>query len=139
MAVPKPRDAVTPGGAVHGLDVWSPVGMLSGPVFRVVDDHLIVATSAPSLEAGVALARTSASWSTPDWVGAARPPDEIAVVQLNELAGVLLAGPSRLSSQDGWSGPLAAFLANSGEGRLSVYYEADGFRIKGELDIVGDE
>ena len=139
LAQPRPRDAAGARGVVHGLDVWSPVGTLSGPVFQIVDDHLVVATSGRSLNVGVELARAASTWTTPVWALAEGPPDEIAVVQLGALAGLLFEGSTHPFDGTVWSQPLAEFLASTEEGRLRVFYEDGGFRINGGLRITAAE
>jgi hypothetical protein len=132
LAAPRLRDSGDEGGAVHGLDVWSPLGSLSGPVFQLADGRLVVATSRESLGFGVELAGSAATWTTPAWALVDGPPDEVAVVRMDALARVLIAGSG------GRAGLLAAagdFLAETGEGRLLADYEPDGFSMTGWIRL----
>jgi hypothetical protein len=122
-------------GAAHALDVWSPFGSFSGPVFQMADEHLIVATSRRGLSVGVELAGTAAAWATPDWALMEGPPDEIAVIRTSLLARILRAASVYPSNGSDWLGAVADFLAGTGDGRLRVDYYPDGFSMTGWLDL----
>jgi len=122
-------------GTAHALNLWSPFGSFSGPAFQLADDHLVVATSRRGLVLGLRLAGSAATWATPDWALVGGPPDEVAVVRLNELFSILTATRAiPLGRSDGLSA-VAEFLAGTGDGRLRVDYSADGFRITGWLEL----
>jgi hypothetical protein len=136
LAAPRLRDAGDEGGTVHGLDVWSPLGSLNGPVFQLADGRLVVATSRESLGLGVELAGSAATWSTPAWALEGGPPDEIAVLRMDALARVLIAGSGARAH---WLAAAGDFLAQTDEGRLRVDYDPSGFSMTGwiRLDGVG--
>ncbi len=122
-------------GAVHALDVWSPFGSFSGPVFQLTDDHLVVATSRRALSFGRELAGSAATWVTPGWAMAGGAPDEIAVVRMDAVAGLLTSVPAYSAGQSGLLGTVSEFLAGVGDGRLRVDYEPNGFRLTGWLEF----
>jgi len=106
---------------------------LSGPVFQFENDRLVIAMSPSSLDLGVELARTAASWATPDWALADGSPDEIALIDMRALARLL--DGRWTSAHEGRFDDVIAVLAAVGEGRVGVYYEDDGFRIKTQIDL----
>ncbi len=139
LAIPKPWDTVEEEGSLHGLAVWSPFGNLDGPLFRLVADRLVIATSSASLERGAAHAREADRWSTPAWaVLGDGPPDEIVLIRGAALARFLAPLFTR-------SGPLgqplfealSAFMAGAGDGRVVVRYEEAGMRVSARLPIDG--
>jgi len=135
LALPQNRDGETESGAVHGLDFRGPFVNVSGPVFQLVDDHLVVATNRHTLELGVELAGSAETWVTPAWALADGPPDEIALIRTSALAGLLTAASSDVLGRASLGDAIADFLAATGEGRLRVYYEESGFRMSGQLGI----
>jgi len=135
------RDVDSGRGAAHALDVWSPFGSFSGPVFQLTNNHLVVATSRRALSYGLELAGSAATWVTPGWAMAGGAPDEMAVVRMDALAGPLTAVSAYSARQAGLLNALSQFLAGVGDGRLRVDYEPNGFRMTGwlELDLAGSE
>ncbi|MGD8699483.1 MAG: hypothetical protein PVJ43_09345 [Gemmatimonadales bacterium] len=133
------RDGDGARGTAHALDVRSPFGRFSGPVFQVVNDHLVLATDQRSLSFGLELAGSAASWVTPVWAAAGGAPDEIAVIRMNALAGILAEAPLVSAGQSDRLEILNEFLAGVSEGRLRVDYEPDGFRMTGWLELAPSE
>ena len=134
LVIHQNRDAVDRSGAVHGFDFRGPFVRVSGPVFQLVDDRLVIATSRHSLDLGVELARAAATWATPDWAFINGPPDEVALIRTSAVAR-LLDGGSTSAHESRWLGDIVDFLAGVGDGRVGVYYEERGFRISSQLDI----
>jgi hypothetical protein len=126
LAIPENKEA-NQRGVAHGLDFWSPFGSLSGPVFQVTDNHLVIADSRSTLDRGVDLTRSVDSWSTPAWALADGEPDEIAFVRVRALSRVLEGTPPY--------GMIAELLAGIGDGRFTVHFQEDGFRMSGELRV----
>jgi hypothetical protein len=134
LAAPRLRDDDDENGAVHGLDFWSPLGSLSGPVFQLVDGRLVVATGRESLDLGVELAGSAATWTTPAWALVDGPPDEIAVLRTDALARALIAGSG---GRHDWLAAAGEFLAQTSEGRLRVDYDPGGFSMTGWIRLGG--
>jgi len=107
---------------------------LNGPAFQRVDDHLVIAMSASSMELGVEIAGSADSWTTPQW--AEGSPDEIAVIELSAVARLL---SDRVDSGHGdhWISELIDLLAGVGDGRIAVVYEDDGFSFNSQVDLNG--
>ncbi len=124
---------------MYGLDLRSPFGVVSGPVFQIANDRLVVATSRRSLDRGVRLAFTAESWSTPAWVlGDRGPPDEIGLIRTAALVRLLAAGAKSYEGDDGWSiGAIGEFLEGAGDGQFIVHYEEGGLRAVSRLRIDG--
>jgi hypothetical protein len=139
LAIPRSWKALEENGTVHGLDLRIPFAILSGPVFQIANDRLVVATDRRSLRRGVRLALAAESWSTPEWaLGDRGPPDEIALIRTAALARVLAAGAIRYEGDDGWSlGTISEFLGGAGDAQFSVHYEERGLRAVGRLRIDG--
>lgn len=133
------RDGDGARGAAHALDVWSPFGRFSGPVFQMVNNHLVVATGQGGLSFGLELAGSAATWVTPVWATAGGAPDEIAVIRMNALAAPLAAAPSLTARQSDLLEAVSEFLAGVSEGRVRVDYEPDGFRVTGWLELAASE
>jgi hypothetical protein len=140
LTIPRRWDAVAErGGVEHGVDVWTPFTTVSGPVFQIVDGHLVIACSRDALRRGVELAAASGSWSTPAWaLEGEGPADEIAWIRKPALAR-LLADPSASAASDGADlfGAVWELLESSGEGKIGVRYDAYGFHFSGRLRIDG--
>ncbi len=139
LAMPRSWKAREGNGAVYGLDLRSPFATVSGPVFQLVNDRLIVATSRRSLRRGVRLARAAESWSTPAWaLGPQGPPDEIGLIRTTALARVLAANAVRYAGDDAWLlGAISEFLDGAGDGQFLVRYQERGLRVAGRLRIDG--
>jgi hypothetical protein len=135
LALPKVKNADHARGAAHGLDFWSPFGSFSGPVFQLVADRLVFATSQRSLDLGARLARDAATWTPPDWALGDGPPDEVAWIRAGALARIFDAASIRAWSEAPDFGAIGEFLAGVGEGRVSVYYEEQGLRISAQIDL----
>ncbi len=56
LTFPRRWDAEVESGVEHGVDVWTPLTTVSGPVFQIVDGHLVIACSRDALRRGVELA-----------------------------------------------------------------------------------
>ena len=125
LAIPQNRGG-DESGAPHGLDFRGPFVNVSGPVFQIVDDHLVIASNRHTLDLGVELAGSAETWVTPAWALAAGLPDEIALIRTSALAGLF---------EGGSSDAIADFLAAAGESRLRVYYEESGFRMSDRFGI----
>ncbi|UCC73882.1 MAG: hypothetical protein JSV86_04795 [Gemmatimonadota bacterium] len=137
LAMPRSWNAHEDNGAVYGLDLRSPFATLSGPVFQLANDHLVVATSRRSLRRGVLLVEGAESWNTPAWaLGEQGPPDEIVLIRTTVLARVLAAGAVRYAGDDGWFlDAVGEFLDGAGDGHLRVRYEEGGLRVSSSLRI----
>jgi len=122
-------------GAAHALEIWTPFGGYSGPVFQLADDRLVVATSESALSLGLQLAGVAGEWRTPAWASVDGPPDEIVVVRPSALARMLEATPLHSTGGHPWLDAVAAFLSSAGAGRVRIDYEPDGFRMTGWLEL----
>ncbi len=139
LTIPRRWDAQVESGVEHGIDVWRPFTTVSGPVFQIVDGHLVIACSRGALRRGVELATSLGTWSTPAWaLEGEGPADEIAWIRTPALAR-LLADPSASAASDGAHllGAVWDLLEASGEGRVVVRYEEYGFHLSGHLRIDG--
>lgn len=137
LAMPRSWTANDGDGAVYGLDVRNPFVTIGGPVFRLIDDRLIVATSRHSLRRAVLMARAAESWSAPAWaLGPQGPADELAVIRTTALARLLAASAVRSAAEDVWFlGALSEFLDGTGDLQLQVRYEGRGLSLAGRLRI----
>lgn len=122
-------------GAAHAFDIWTPFGRYSGPVFQLADHRLVIATSESALSLGLRLAGSAGEWITPAWASVDGPPDEIAVVRLKELGRMFEAAPVHSVVDSPWLGVVGGFLSRTGDGRLRIDYEPDGFRVIGWLAL----
>jgi hypothetical protein len=113
LAAPRLRDDDDENGAVHGL---------------------VVATGRESLDLGVELAGSAATWTTPAWALVDGPPDEIAVLRTDALARALIAGSG---GRHDWLAAAGEFLAQTSEGRLRVDYDPGGFSMTGWIRLGG--
>jgi hypothetical protein len=138
LAMPRSKDTDERGGVTHGIEFRSPFGTVTGPVFQVAGDHLVLATHRAGLDLGVQLAASADAWSTPDWaLGEAGPPDEIAFMRTTTL-GRLITEWSGTMDGDCWMfEAIGEFLDGAGDGRIVVYWEEDGFRIDARLRVDG--
>ncbi len=139
LTMPKRWDAEVESGVEHGVDVRTPLATVSGPVFQIVDGHLVIACSRDALRRGVELAAASGSWSTPAWaLEGAGTADEIAGIRTAALARLLAdLSASGASDSPDLYGAARELLEASGEGRFVVRYEEYGFHLSGRLRIDG--
>jgi hypothetical protein len=140
LGLVRPRTSQARSGddVVHGIEFRSLVGSFKGPVFQLAGDHLVIALGPDALQLGVELAATKDEWTTPAWAeGPEGPADEIAWIRLSALGDVLRAAPVFAGDELWFADAVAEFLDGDGDGRLTVFWEPQGFSIAGQLQISG--
>ncbi len=139
LAILRPLKVEEPGGVAHGIELRSPFVTLQGPVFQLVGDRLVIATSQSSLGLGVELAARADTWQTPAWaLAGGDPPDEVVWIRPAALTRILAAGSIYLTDAEPWLlEALGDLLAGSEYARVLLYYEEDGLRIFGRLQLDG--
>ncbi|HSG82912.1 MAG TPA: hypothetical protein VLC48_11715, partial [Gemmatimonadota bacterium] len=135
-----PRTSRTRSGddVVHGIEFRTLLGSFNGPLFQLAGDHLVVALDPRGLQLGVELAATADTWVTPAWaMGLEGSADEIVLVRMGALGRVLASEPVYADDDPWFVEAIAEFLEGSGDGRLSVFWEPQGFRFAGHLQLDG--
>jgi len=151
---PRVHDRALGMHTVHGIDLWTPLGELSGPAFIVTDRHLLIGTGEQALLAGLRLVDKLAEPSgTRD--RAALPPSQPSIaaavardeMELDPVAhvtirarGSLLArsieallAPTLRESEAFGVFDASDLLSEIGEIAARVEYERDAIRLRGRV------
>jgi hypothetical protein len=132
--VPKPRDFRLGSHEVHGLDVWTPLFEIKGPVFMTTDSHLIAGTNTDALTRSLELLQDRESWA-PVPVDPDLPGNAHAAVLLNGPALARLVGTVSPAGYDPLGSAVAAILGDLRSIGVGAWYEEDSVRVRGRVRL----